>query len=134
LLFSIAAGEVDDQGSGPHSYEKQGSISLLDTGMGGPASALGKSLWIQDPVSSSRYAEATLPASKSTAAETIPVDSGYMMLFHRLPSGDLQSQYMGYIYRGHQYRLLFSSDCTGTHEIWYRVGWKESNRILFHVL
>jgi hypothetical protein len=134
LLFPLAAGDVTDEANVQQGGDTHGSINLLDTGIGTPASAEGKSLWIQDPMSSSRYAEVTLPASKSTAAETIPEDSGYMMLFHRLPSGDLQSQYMGYIYRGHQYKLLFSSDYAGTHEIWYRVGWKESNRILFHVL
>jgi hypothetical protein len=130
----LAAGDVGRQGNEPHGGNTHGSISLLDTGTTAPASAEGKSLWIRGTMTSSRYAEANILAGIVAAAQTIPADTGYMMLFHRLPSGDLQSQYMGYVYRGHQYTLLFSSDYAGTHEILCKVGWKDSNHIRFHVL
>ena len=90
-------------------------------------------IWILDPDCSKRGLDLSLPFGQWSVLELGPDTSGYAMLFHRLPSGDLQTEYMGYVHSGHRYRLSLCADSTGTHEMWYRVGWQESNRVTLDV-
>lgn len=90
-------------------------------------------IWILDPDCSKRGLDLSLPFGRWAVLEIVPDISGYAMLFHRLPSGDLQTEYMGYVYSGHRYRLSLSADSIGTHEIWYRIAWQESNRVTLDV-
>jgi hypothetical protein len=90
-------------------------------------------IWILDPVCFKRLLDISQPFSQWSILELAPDTSGYAMLFHRLPSGDLQTEYMGYVHSGHRYRLSLCADSTGTHEMWYRVGWQESNRVTLDV-
>lgn len=90
-------------------------------------------IWILDPVCFKRLLDISQPFGQWSILELAPGASGYAMLFHRLPSGDLQTKYMGYVHSGHRYRLSFCADSTGTHEMWYRIGWQESNRVTLDV-
>lgn len=86
-------------------------------------------LWILDPVCSEKRLELGLPLGQGTFIELAPGSNGYAMLMQRPPWGDQKIRYLGYVYSDHRYRLWFCPDSTGTYEIWYKVGWKESNRV-----
>ena len=90
-------------------------------------------IWILDPVCFKRGLDISQPFGQCSALELAPDTSGYAMLFHRLPSGDLQTEYLGYVHSGHRYRQSLCADSIGTHEMWYRVGWQESNRVTLDV-
>jgi hypothetical protein len=90
-------------------------------------------IWILDPACSERYLDLSMPFGRLAVLELAPDTSGYAMLFHRLPSGELQTEYMGYIYKGHRYKLSLCANSIGTHEMWYRIGWQESNRVMLDV-
>jgi hypothetical protein len=90
-------------------------------------------IWILDPTCSKRYLDLSRPFGLLAVLELAPDASGYAMLFHRLPSGELQTEYMGYIYRGHRYKISLCANSIGTHEMWYRIGWQESNRVMLDV-
>ncbi len=103
---------------------------LVDLGCGDDRSR-GDRIWIA--AEGGRRGELALPLGSFAMEVLSPANKGYAMLFHRLPSGDLSIQFMGYLHLGHSYRYWFCGDALGTHEIWYRIGWHESNSILFHV-
>jgi hypothetical protein len=142
---TFASAEVDDKS--PAREVASGSnfasgMSLVDMGAGPGASApvssfareCGKNLlWILDPVCSERRLDLSQPLGQWAVVEIAPGTSGYAMLFHRIPYGDLQTRYMGYLYSGHRYRLSLCADSIGSHELWYRTGWQESNRIKLDV-
>ncbi len=88
-------------------------------------------LWALDSCKG-KVSDLFLPAGARAAMEILPGYSSYLTLYHRLPSGDLQTEYLGYLYKGHSYRLSFCPDTAGTHEFWYRTGWQESNRVRFN--
>jgi hypothetical protein len=90
-------------------------------------------IWILDPVCFKRGLDISQPFGQRSVLELAPDASGYAMLFHRLPSGDLQTEYMGYVHSGHRYRLSLCADSIGTHEMWYRIGWQESNRVTLDI-
>ncbi|MBN1322733.1 MAG: hypothetical protein JW986_01860 [Methanotrichaceae archaeon] len=93
--------------------------------------SFGDRIWIA--AEGKRSEEMSLPLGSFAIEVLSPASKGYAMLFRRLPSGDLSTRFLGCLYPGHSYRYWFSADAPGTHEIWYRIGWHESNRILFHV-
>jgi hypothetical protein len=90
-------------------------------------------LRILAPACSDRCSDPSPTMGGWATLELAPDTSGYTMLFHRLPSGDLQIRYMGYLQSGHRYRLSLCADSIGSHELWYRVGWQESNRVKLDV-
>jgi len=106
---------------------------LIDAGGGNNQGCGENMLWIEGPPGCENRFDLSMPEG-SLAVELIsPGTSGYMMLFRRLPTGDLQLRYMGYVYSGHRYRLNFCADYPGSSEVWYKVGFKESDHIRFHV-
>jgi hypothetical protein len=90
-------------------------------------------IWILDPACSGRRQDQSISLGRFAVLELDPGVSGYAMLFHRLPSGELQTKYLGYVYSGHRYRLSQRADPVGSHEFWYRTAWKESNRVRLDV-
>jgi hypothetical protein len=146
--LTFASAEVDDKSpagdvvSGSSSSSFDSGMSLVDMGAGPGASSSDSSfarecgknlLWILDPVCSERRLDLSLPLGEGTVVEISPGTSGYAMLFHRIPYGDLQIRYMGYIYSGHRYKLSLCADSIGSHELWHRTGWQESNRVKLDV-
>jgi hypothetical protein len=89
-------------------------------------------LWVLD-IWGKRSLDLSLPAGKEALLEIVPSLSGYLSLFHRHPSGELQVQYLGYITTGRKYLTWICSAEVGTHEIWYRTAWQESNTARVHV-
>gem|GEM_PF-966684 len=89
-------------------------------------------IWIK--YGSVMLGEMSLPRYTKASIEMVPAQEGYLTLLERIPSGSLKSLFKGYVYPGHKYQLWFCAEETGTHEIWYRAGLKESNRIRFYVL
>jgi hypothetical protein len=144
----FASAEVDDRSLADLKVPgncicSAGKSSLIDMGAKSVAARAstpfdrgsGKSkIWIIDPYCQKRLLDLSLPLGCCALLELDPGTSGYAMLFHRLPSGGLQTRYLGFIYSGHRYRLPLCADSPGSHEIWYRVGWQESNRALMDVL
>jgi hypothetical protein len=144
---TFASAEVDDKSVAREMASESGfsfsstAISLVDMDSNPVASSSGKSsqgcnkntLWILDPICLERNIDLSLPLGRYAALELAPGTSGYAMLFHRIPYGDLQVRYMGYVYAGHRYRLSLCADSTGSHELWYRTGWQDSNRVKMDV-
>jgi hypothetical protein len=60
--------------------------------------------------------------------ELVPYEEGCVTIFHRSPSGELSA-----VYTRHKYRLWFEADLPGTHQLWYRAGYHDSNKISFRV-
>jgi hypothetical protein len=89
-------------------------------------------LWVLD-LGGKRCLDIYLPAGKKSALEIVPASSSYLNIFHRHPSGELQNQYLGYVAAGQKYRSWICSAEVGTHEIWYRTGWQESNKARIHM-
>jgi hypothetical protein len=125
-LVDISTGS---DGSGSNAADSYASpeVGLFARGCGN------NKIWILDPVCFKRLLDISQPFGQSSILELAPDTSGYAMLFHRLPSGDLQTEYIGYVHSGHRYRLSLCAGSTGTHEMWYRVGWQESNRVTLDV-
>jgi hypothetical protein len=145
---TFAFAEVDDKSPAREAaLDSVGSfspkaMSLVDMGPSPVASSSDSSfaqgcnknmLWILDPTCLERHIDFRLPLGRFGALELAPGTSGYAMLFHRIPYGDLQVRYMGYVYAGHRYRLSLCADSMGSHELWYRIGWQESNRVRMDV-
>jgi hypothetical protein len=145
---TFASAEVNDRSPAKDEVsESSGSffangMSLVDMGAGPGASSADSSfarecgknlLWLLDPVCSERRLGLSLPLGRWAVIEIAPGTSGYAMLFHRIPYGDLQTRYMGYVYSGHRYRLSLCADSIGSHELRYRTGWQESNRVKLDV-
>ena len=152
----LASAEVDDKSpteatkTGDSSFAGGASLVDISTGSYGAGSDSADShvssdgglfirgcgnnkIWILDPACSERYLDLSMPFGRLAVLELAPDTSGYAMLFHRLPSGELQTEYMGYIYKGHRYKLSLCANSMGTHEMWYRIGWQESNRVMLDV-
>ncbi|VVB64112.1 Uncharacterised protein [uncultured archaeon] len=125
-LVDISTGSYGSGSNAADSYTSS-EDSLFTRGCGN------NKIWILDPDCSKRGLDLSLPFGRWSVLELAPDTSGYAMLFHRLPSGDLQTEYMGYVHSGHRYRLSLCADSTGTHEMWYRIGWQESNRVTLDV-
>ncbi|NYT03002.1 MAG: hypothetical protein GKC10_09655 [Methanosarcinales archaeon] len=109
---------------------------LMDMGGAGiPYQSQGycNQMWILDLCGRSRLQDMSLPFASWARMQFVPRDRGYIMLFHRLPSGDLQTRYLGMAYPGHCYSSWFYASAMGSHELWYRIGWQESSRVRFHV-
>jgi hypothetical protein len=146
---TFAYAEVDDKSLAREMASESGfsfyptAMSLVDIGSNPVASSLSgnsfsrgcnkNTLWILDPTCSEKNIDLSLPLGRYAALELAPGTSGYAMLFHRIPYGDLQVRYMGYVYAGHRYRLSLCADSTGSHELWYRTGWQDSNRVKMDV-
>ena len=75
-----------------------------------------------------------VPRGSTTMLAMDAKENGYAVLMERLPSGELSSRYLGYIYKGSSYSLQLKADSLGIHDIWYRVGFQESNCIKLSVL
>jgi hypothetical protein len=153
----LASAEVDDKSptgernTVDSSFSKNGAALVdISTGSYGPGSNVADSyasykgglfaggcgnskIWILDPVCFKRLLGISQPFGRWSILELDPGNSGYTTLFHRHPSGDLQTEYMGYVHSGHKYRLSLCADSIGTHELWYRTGWLESNRVTLDV-
>jgi hypothetical protein len=125
-LVDISTGSHGSGSNGPDSYASPEG-GLFARGCGN------NKIWILDPVCFKRGLDISQPLGQGSVLELAPDTSGYAMLFHRSPSGDLQTEYMGYVHSGHRYRLSLCEDSIGTHEMWYRVGWQESNRVTLDV-
>ena len=127
--FSTNGASLVDISSGSNAVDSYASSEegLFTRGCGN------NKIWILDPDCSKRGLDLSLPLGRWSVLELGPDTSGYAMLFHRLPSGDLQTEYMGYVHSGHRYRLSLCADSIGTHEMWYRVGWQESNHVTLDV-
>ena len=125
-LVDISTGSYGSGSNAPDSYASS-EDGLFTRGCGN------NKIWILDPDCSKRGLDLSLPFGRWSVLELGPDTSGYAMLFHRLPSGDLQTEYMGYVHSGHRYRLSLCADSIGTHEMWYRVGWQESNHVTLDV-
>jgi hypothetical protein len=145
---TFASAEVDDKSAAREITSESGfsfsptAMSLVDMDSNPVASSSGNSfsqgcnkntLRILDPTCLERSIDLRLPLGRYAALELAPGTSGYAMLFHRIPYGDLQVRYMGYVYAGHRYRLSLCADSTGSHELWYRTGWQDSNRVKMDV-
>jgi len=126
----IASAEVEESMPATGSSCELCSFEPHDMGAGENS---GRSkLWALDSYDG-RHSEIVLPSGTSAVVEITPGYSSYVTLYHRLPSGDLQAEYIGYLYKGHNYSLGLCPLLTGTHEMWFRTGWQESNRIRLHV-
>jgi hypothetical protein len=90
-------------------------------------------LWIACVSGPLRLSEISVPLHSWTALELVPGAEGYVTLIQRLPSGSLKSSFKGYVYPGHRYRAWFFADASGSSELWYRVGWQESNKVSLSV-
>jgi hypothetical protein len=138
VLSWSALGEVEEgceYGRGMISPQKASSISDIQDYVipAGPASSGTQSqLWVLD-FCGKRSLDLSLPAGEDAALEIVPSSSGYLSLFHRHPSGELQILYLGYVTTGRKYRTWMRSAEVGTHEIWYRTSWRESNTARVHV-
>jgi hypothetical protein len=126
----VASAEVDESMPATGPACEQCSFTPQDLGVG--YESRGSKLWALDAFNT-QHLEISLPAGTDSAVEIAPGYSSYATLYRRLPSGDLQTQYLGYLYKGHRYRLGLFSLLTGTHELWFRTGWQESNRIRLHI-
>lgn len=123
-----------DVSTGSYGSGSNDAVSYSSSGDGLFARGCGNNkIWILDPSCSKRGLDLSLPFGRWAAIELAPDTSGYAMLFHRLPSGDLQTEYMGYVHSGHRYRLSMCADSIGTHEMWYRIGWRNSNHVTLDV-
>lgn len=122
----VASAEVEE--SLPVAASSCELCSFMPQDLGPSDGALSSKLWVLDSCNSLR-SDISLPLGARAAVEISPGYSSYVTLYRRLPSGDLQTEYMGYLYKGHKYRIWFCSPLAGTHELWYRTGWQESNRI-----
>ena len=125
-LVDISIGSYDS-GSGGADYHATSEGSSFIRGCGN------NKIWILDPLCLKRSLGISQPINQWFVLELAPETTGYAMLFHRHPSGDLQTEYMGYVHSGHLYRLSLCADSIGTHEMWYRIGWQESNRVTLDV-
>jgi hypothetical protein len=125
-LVDISTGSYSSGSNGADSYASS-EDGLFTRGCGN------NKIWILDPDCSKRGLDLSLHFGQGSILDLAPDTSGYAMLFHRLPSGDLQTEYLGYVHSGHRYRQSLCADSIGTHEMWYRVGWQESNRVTLDV-
>lgn len=126
----IASAEVEE--SLPATISSCELCSFAPHDLGASESSGKSELWVLDSCNGLQ-SDLTLPLGERAEVEISPGYSSYVMLYRRLPSGDLQTEYLGYLYKGHKYRLRFCSPLAGTHEMWYRTGWQESNRIRIHM-
>jgi hypothetical protein len=126
----IASAEVEESMSAAKSSCELCSVGPQDLGAGHDSGE--SELWALDSCDD-RHSEVDLPSGTSAMVEISPGYSSYVTLYQRLPSGDLQAEYLGYLYRGHSYRLGLCPLLIGTHELWFRTGWQESNRIRLHI-
>lgn len=133
ILWPLAAlAEIMDPGStsGGQSYTAvtplQGSQSFVQ---GGCKSAL----WAVSPCGS-KSLSTTLPSGTMAMLVMDARENGYARIMERLPSGGLSSRYLGYIHKGNSYSLSLKADDPGIHEIWYRVGFQESNHVKLSIL
>lgn len=108
------------------------ALPLVDLGSSGFSSWENR-LWTVD-AEGKRGPDLSLYLGSWSIEEIVPADRGYAVLLRRTPSGELRVRYLGYVYPGHRYRSWFCADSVGTHELWYKVGWRESSRIRFNVL
>ena len=131
MIFAfVASAEVEE--SLPAAASSCELCSFTPQDLGASEAGSRSKLWVLDPCNSLR-SDLSLPLGTRAAIEISPGYSSYVTLYRRLPSGDLQTEYLGYLYKGHKYRLWFCSPLAGTHELWYRTGWQESNRIRVHI-
>jgi hypothetical protein len=112
------------EGYGQTAYSQQ---------MHGQQVSSGNSLWIVDATGWNRRLSLCMPMYRWAREEIVPATGGYLTVYERYPSGYIRSYYMGYVYPHHRYKLWFYADEPGTHEVWYKVGWQESNHIWFYV-
>lgn len=132
--FSTNGASLVDISTGLYGSGSSGGDSYTSPEGGLFAKGCGNSkIWILDPVCFKRLLDIRQPFGQQSVLELAPDTSGYAMLFHRLPSGDLQTEYMGYVHSGHKYRLSLCANSIGTHEMWYRVSWQESNHVTLDV-
>ena len=132
--FSTNGASLVDISTGSYGSGSNAADSYASSEGGSFARGCGNNkIWILDPVCFERRLDISQPFGRRSVLELAPDTSGYAMLFHRLPSGDLQTEYMGYVHSGHRYRLSLCAASTGTHEMWYRIGWQESNRVTLDV-
>lgn len=130
ILAVVASAEVDESLSTPIASCELCSFEPQD--LGASENSGRSELWILGPCNS-LHSDLSLPLGERAAVEVSPGYSSYATLYRRLPSGGLQTEYLGYLYKGHKYRLWFCSPLVGTHEMWYKTGWQESNRIRIHM-
>ena len=133
VLWPLAAlAEISDSGA----YPGGPSDSALGHLQGSQSPAQGgckSALWAISPCGA-RSLSAVVPRGSTAMLAMDAKENGYAVLMERLPSGELSSRYLGYIYKGSSYSLPLKADSPGTHDIWYRVGFQESNRIKLSVL
>ncbi len=130
IIISIfASAEVDETAAFAGSPCKICNTEPRDLGAVGYSG--GSEIWAIDSCGAQKF-DISVPLGASAEVEIAPGFSSYATLYHRLPSGSLQAEYLGYLHKGHSYRLGICPLAAGTHEMWYRTGWQESNRITMY--
>jgi len=91
-------------------------------------------LWIADGYSQDRKVNLNAPVKSWTNQEIVPSREGDLMVYYRLPSGEIKSYNMGYVHPQHRYWMWFYGDIPGTYQVWYTIGGiYTSNYIWYHL-